>query len=199
MVKNFLFDSLIRKKFNTKILCGVDEVGRGCIAGPIVAAAVLFSEKTFIPQLKESKSVSPKKREELFIKILSCAEKVSYSVISTKIINKSGLNFANWLAMKSAVEKIDFNFDLVIVDGYKIPDLNKNQLAIIDGDKKSAVVAAASIIAKVLRDKIMTIYDKFFSGYDFAKHKGYATKFHREIISEIGLSELHRKYAYKFV
>ncbi|MFQ3675947.1 MAG: ribonuclease HII [Endomicrobiia bacterium] len=199
MEKIFLFDSLLRKKFNTKILCGVDEVGRGCIAGPLVSAAVIFSDKIFIPHLKESKSVSPEKRKKLFIDILSCAEKVSYSVVSTKIINKFGLNYANWLAMKSAVENIDFIFDIVVVDGYKIPILNKRQVAIIGGDKKSAVVAAASIVAKVLRDRIMEFYDKIFEGYCFNKHKGYATEVHRTIVSKIGLSELHRKYAYKFV
>ena len=199
MEKIFLFDSILRKKFNTKILCGVDEVGRGCIAGPLVSSAVIFSDKISIPQLKESKSVSPEKRKKLFIKILSCAEKVSYSVISTKTINKLGLNYANWLAMKSAVENIDFIFDIVVVDGYEIPNLNKQQIAIVGGDKKSAVVAAASIVAKVLRDRIMEFYDKIFNGYCFGKHKGYATEIHRTIVSEIGLSELHRKYAYKFV
>jgi ribonuclease HII len=197
--KIFLFDSVLRKKYNTKFLCGVDEVGRGCIAGPIVSAAVIFSDKVHIPKLKESKSVSPKKRQKLFIEILSCAEKVSYSIVSAKIINRFGLNYANLLSMKTAVEKIDFGFDIVVVDGYKIPDLTKEQVAIIGGDKKSAVVAAASIVAKVLRDKIMEFYDKIFDGYYFYKHKGYATEVHRKIVSKIGLSELHRKDAYKFV
>ena len=96
-------------------IAGVDEVGRGCIAGPLVSSAVIFSDKIYIPQLKESKSVPPEKRKKLFIKILSCAEKVSYSVISTKTINKFGLNYANWLAMKTAVENIDFIFDIVVI------------------------------------------------------------------------------------
>ena len=199
MGKIFLFDTNLRKKFNTQFLCGVDEVGRGCIAGPIVSAAVIFSDKIFIPQLKESKSVSPTKREALFSKILYCAEKVSYSVVSTKIINKFGINYANWLAMKFAVEKIHFGNEIIVVDGYKIPNLNKQQVAIVGGDKKSAVVAAASIIAKVLRDRIMVFYDKIFNGYYFSQHKGYATEVHRKIVSKIGLCELHRKYAYKFV
>lgn len=199
MEKIFLFDQNVRKKTKKELLCGVDEVGRGCIAGPLVSAAVVFSSDVYIPQLKESKSVSPKRREKLFKEILSCAKDVSYSIVATQTINYLNVHRANILAMKIAVERVKVDFDIVLVDGYEILGLNKPQLSIIKADIKSAVVAAASIVAKVIRDRIMVLYDKMFPEYKFLLHKGYATKIHRDIISEVGLSEIHRKYAYKFV
>ncbi len=195
----FDFDNSIRKKFKTENLCGVDEVGRGSIAGPLVAASVVFSSKNYISQLKESKSVCAKKRKILFKEILNTAKDISCCIVSTKCVNKEGLGQANIIALKSAVEKLDTDFRIVVVDGYKINNLDKKQIPLIKGDQKSAVVAAASIIAKVIRDTIMEFYDKIIPEYNFCKNKGYATKNHRKIVSFLGLSELHRKYAYKFI
>lgn len=194
----FLFDQQLRKKFSSELLCGVDEVGRGCVAGPLVASAVIFSSKVNIKSLKESKSVTQKIREQLFKEILNSAQEVSCSIIPTKTINSIGLSEANYTALRTAVNNLSTKVNIVIVDGYKIPKADFQQYAIVHGDKKSAVVAAASIVAKVVRDKIMSLYHKIMPYYNFVQHKGYATKYHRKKIFEIGLSELHRYYAYKF-
>ncbi len=199
----FLFDNKIREKFgNVDLICGVDEVGRGCISGPIVAAAVVFSKKVFIPYLKESKSISSHKREQFFNKILLVATDVSCSIVPTREINRIGIGEANLLAIKNAVEKLSVKPKVIVVDGYQNPYLNNIdviQYNVIKGDKKSAVVAAASIVAKVIRDYILKIYHKIFPYYDFENNKGYPTKKHILSISQIGISELHRYYAYKFV
>lgn len=196
----FLFDDKIRKQFNVNLLAGVDEAGRGCISGPIVAAAVVFDTHTYITNLKESKSVSYHKRKELFKQILSSAKSVSCCIAKVEIINKYGIGKANMLVMKHAVEKLTVKPELVIVDGYYNPYIvDVLQCNIIKADKKSAVVAAASIIAKVIRDTIMEIYYKIIPVYCFNKNKGYPTKEHTNIVSQIGISDLHRYYAYKFV
>ncbi len=195
----FLFDKKIREEFSAELLCGVDEAGRGCIAGPLVAAAVVFSAQVYIPYLNESKSLSPKNRELLFNQIVNLAEEISYVIIPTKIINTVMLSIANRLAIKNAVNKLTKKVDLVLVDGYSVDGIKFLCKNIIGGDKKSAVIASASIIAKVIRDKIMTLYDQLIPYYNFAKHKGYATKLHMKKIYEIGLCELHRYYASKFV
>ena len=196
----FQFDQKIRKKFNVNFIAGVDEVGRGCISGPLVAAAVVFDFNTYIPHLKESKSLSSNQREYFFKQILSSTKSVSYHVISVEEINKFGLSKANYLAMKFAIDKLKIKPELVIVDGFHNPYItNVRQYSLIKADKKSAVVAAASIIAKVVRDTIMEVCHKIIPEYDFEHNKGYPTKRHISVISQIGLCELHRCYAYKFV
>jgi len=195
----FLFDEEIRERFKVEFLAGVDEVGRGCVFGPIVAAAVIFDSNVYIPHLKESKSVSFQIRKKLFREIYSQAKDISCSVISIKLINKIGIGKANHLVIKNAVEKLKINPDIIIVDGYPNSYIKNKQYAIIDGDKKSAVVAAASVIAKVIRDYILSIYHKFISSYDLDNNKGYLTSRHMEEILQIGLSDFHRYYAYKFI
>jgi len=196
----FQFDQKIREKFNVNLIAGVDEVGRGCISGPLVAAAVVFDASTNIPHLKESKSLSSNKRIYFFKQILSSAKFISYHIVSVEEINKFGLSKANYLAMKFAVDKLKIKPQLVIVDGFRNPYIeNIKQYNLIRADKKSAVVAAASIVAKVIRDKIMEIYHVIIPDYDFGNNKGYPTKKHISVISEIGLCEFHRYYAYKFV
>ncbi len=199
----FWFDNEIRKKFGKiDLICGVDEVGRGCISGPIVAAAVVFNSKVFIPYLKDSKSLSQSKREKFFKEILLVADDAACGIVSTEDINKIGINKANFLAMKLAIEKLKTNPKVVVVDGYPNPylnDINTIQYSVIKGDKKSAVVAAASIIAKVIRDFILKIYHKIVPDYNFKNNKGYPTQEHIFSVSKFGISELHRYYAYKFV
>lgn len=199
----FLFDNKIRKKFgNIELICGVDEVGRGCISGPIVAAAVVFNSKVFIPYLKDSKSLSPSKREKFFKEILLVADDIACGIVSTENINKIGIHKANFLSIKLAIEKLKTEPEVVIIDGYPNPYLNDMdiiQYSVIRGDKKSAVVAAASIIAKVIRDFILGIYHKIVPYYNFKSNKGYPTQEHIFSISQLGISELHRYYAYKFV
>lgn len=198
--KIFLFDEKIKNKFNANLIAGVDEAGRGSISGPLVSAAVVFNKNSYISCLKESKSVSPQQRRLLFQKILSVAEDISCSIISADEINKLGLAKANYLSMKIAVDKLKIKPDLVIVDGFHNPYITDvKQYSLVKADKKSAVVAAASIIAKVLRDCIMKIYHEICPIYDFYNNKGYPTKKHISAISQIGISELHRFYAYKFI
>lgn len=202
MTKNkiFLFDKFVREKFKVRVIAGVDEAGRGCICGPVVASSVIFNEKVYLPFLKESKSVSPAKREQLFKEILKLADAVSVSIIHITEINKIGLQKSCQLAIKNAVEKLKIKPDLVIVDGFFNPYITDvKQYSIIKADKKSAVVAAASIVAKVIRDKIMSVYHKIIPEYNLLNNKGYPTKLHIARIRKIGLSELHRYYAYKFV
>jgi len=196
----FQFDQKIRKKFKVNIIAGVDEAGRGCICGPLVAAAVVFDKNVYIPSLQESKSLSPNKRIYFFKQILFFAKSVSYHIVSVKEINKLGLSKANLLAMKYAIDKLSIKPELVIIDGFHNPYIdNVKQFSLVKADKKSAVVAAASIIAKVIRDKIMEFYHFVIPEYDLVNNKGYPTKKHIYIVSKIGLCELHRYYAYKFI
>lgn len=197
--KIFLFDNKIRKKFKVELLAGVDEVGRGCIFGPIVSAAVVFDSNNYISHLKESKSVSHQIRKKLFKEILKQAKNITCSIIPADLINQIGISKANILVMKNAVENLKIVPDIVLIDGYYNPEIKFRQFNIIKGDKKSAVIAAASIVAKVVRDYVLDIYHKLIPYYNLCKNKGYATLEHRKQIFEIGLSELHRYYAYKFV
>jgi len=196
----FQFDQKIRKSFNVNLIAGVDEAGRGCICGPLVAAAVVFDENVYIPFLKESKSLSSTQRIHFFKQILSSAKSLAYHIVSVEEINKFGLSKANYLAMKYAVDKLNIKPELVIVDGFYNPYIDKiKQYSLVKADKESAVVAAASIVAKVIRDTIMKIYHYIVPEYDLLNNKGYPTRKHISVISKIGLCELHRCYAYKFV
>jgi len=197
--KIFLFDEEIRKRFKVEFLAGVDEVGRGCVFGPIVAACVVFDSSVYIPHLKESKSVTCQKRKELFKEIYFQAKSISCSILSIKLINKVGIGKANQLVIRDAVKKLNIEPDIVVVDGYPNPYITNKQYALIDADKKSAVVAAASIVAKVVRDSILKIYHRFISSYDLDKNKGYLTSTHLKEILQIGLSDFHRYYAFKFI
>jgi ribonuclease HII len=194
-----LFDEEIRKRFKVEFLAGVDEVGRGCVFGPIVAAAVVFDSNVYIPHLKESKSISSKTRKNLFREIYSKAKSVSCSILSIKLINKLGIGKANQLVIEYAVKKLNIEPDIVIVDGYPNPYIKNKQYAVIDADEKSAVVAAASVVAKVVRDYILDVYYKFISSYDLDNNKGYLTSKHLKEILQIGLCDFHRHYAYKFI
>lgn len=195
----FSFDRKIKEKFNIKILAGVDEVGRGCLSGPIVASSVVFDNNAYIETLKESKSVIPQKRLHLFKEILNTALDISISIIPVEVINEIGISKANHLVIKNAVDNLKVKPQLVIVDGYKNPYITLPQYNLIKADKKSACVAAASIVAKVLRDFIMEKYHKIISIYNFKKNKGYPTKEHLNAIFNVGCCELHRYYAYKLL
>lgn len=198
--KIFSFDRKLRKKFKVKLLAGVDEVGRGCLFGPIVAAAVVFDDTVFISSLKDSKLLSYQKRKEIFKEILNKAKDISCSILPVNIINKIGIKKANFLVMKNAVDKLRVKPELVIVDGIFNPYITGiKQYDLIKADKKSAAVAAASVVAKVIRDRIVELYHRFISCYDVFNNKGYATKKHIDAIIKIGVCELHRYYAYKFI
>ncbi|MEN3013918.1 MAG: ribonuclease HII [Endomicrobiia bacterium] len=196
--KLFSFDYSLKEKFNIKILAGVDEAGRGCLSGPIVACAVILNGNSSIENLKDSKTATSKKRILLFKKIILSALDISLSILPVETINKIGLQKANYLVIKNAVDNLLIKPDLVIVDGYRNPYIKIPQYALIKADLKSASVAAASIVAKVIRDIIMHKYHNIVPEYNFNKNKGYPTKDHIKSILEIGCCELHRYYAYKF-
>lgn len=195
---------LWNKKF--KYVIGVDEVGRGSFAGPVVAAAVVFKKdieknKVITQQVNDSKLLSLEKRTRLDKKIRLASLLFSIASVEVKIINKYGIGKATAKAMRKAISNLisgkssrDF---FVIIDGFHIKYIRslglKYQKAIIKGDRKSISIAAASIIAKVYRDKLMIKLDKQYPKYSFAKNKGYGTKQHQNAIKQFGLCEIHRR------
>lgn len=181
--------------FKKDVLCGVDEAGRGPLAGPVVAAAVILKKnaKSTIFDVYDSKKLTEKKREQLFEKILVSCLSWSFAVVDSKIIDEINILNATMLAMKNAVEGLTVKPDLVLVDGNKIPNLNCYCEFVVKGDQKSASIAAASIIAKVKRDQIMKELDKKYKNYFFKDNKGYGTKKHYESILKYGVTPQHRK------
>lgn len=178
-----------------KLVCGVDEVGRGCFAGPVVAGAVVFSPDCKIPSgIADSKLLKPKIREELSLEIKGCAAAFALGEVSVDDINQFGIGKATQKAFKIAVENLKPKADFIIIDAFYIEYFDQMfQKPIKNGDKLSVSIAAASIIAKVYRDKLMEGIDIQYPEYGFAQHKGYGTKKHREAIKKHGLSKLHRK------
>jgi ribonuclease HII len=184
-------------------IIGVDEVGRGCFAGPIVAAAVVFRKdiaKKELQGVNDSKLLTPLKRRELSKVIIRKSFSWAIRSVSVSTINKVGIGKANKIAFRkviqSVIKKIGNNNVFVLVDGFHIRYVKgigiNREKAIIKGDQKSLTIAAASIIAKNHRDKIMFCYSKIYSRYGFEQNKGYGTKFHREAIKKHGLCKIHR-------
>ncbi len=175
-----------------KAVCGVDEAGRGPLAGPVFAAAVILPEGCEIEGLNDSKKLSEKKREALFDVIKEKA--ISYSVASVdeKTIDEINILQATYLAMKTAVEGLDVPADYALIDGNRMPPISIDGETVVKGDAKSMSIAAASILAKVSRDRFMLEIDKKYPQYQFSKHKGYGTKLHYEMLSEHGVSDCHR-------
>ena len=175
------------------VICGVDEAGRGPLAGPVFAAAVILPEGHIIEGVNDSKKLSEKKRDLLFDKIID--ECVCYSIgtASEREIDEINILQATFLAMKRAVDGLEIKPDLALVDGNQIPPVNADVLTIVKGDGKSASIAAASIIDKVSRDRYMIELAKQYPQYEFERHKGYGTKLHYEKIAEHGICEAHRK------
>jgi len=182
-----------------QLVAGVDEAGRGPLAGPVVAACVVIGPdfKIDSDELKlvaDSKKLSAKNREKLFSIIKEKTLSVEISVVSHTVIDKINILQASLLAMKKAVEACEIQPDFVLIDGnMRIPGLLKKQQAIISGDAKVFCIAAASIIAKVSRDFLMCEADKKYPNYRFAKHKGYGTKIHVEMLNTYGPCPIHRK------
>jgi ribonuclease HII len=174
-----------------KIIAGVDEAGRGPLAGPVVAAAVVISNNVNLEGLDDSKKLSPKKREELFPKIQKMAN--GLAVVGQEVIDEINILQATRLAMKQAVEKLRINTDILLIDGNQKIDIPIKQWAIIKGDTKSLSIAAASVLAKVTRDLIMKNYDHKYPQYEFWRHKGYGTQRHRDLIAKYGPCPIHRK------
>ena len=176
-----------------KAIAGLDEVGRGPLAGPVVAAAVILPRDYRNGDIKDSKQLSPKKREKLFMDIKAEAISVGLGVVEPSIIDRINIHNASLLAMKEAVANLAFSPDYLIIDGnFKIA-VDLDQEALVGGDSLSISVASASIIAKVSRDRIMDIYHRQFPQYKFCDNKGYATADHRKAILEFGCCKIHRR------
>jgi len=188
----FSFDeAFYGKEINS--IAGVDEAGRGPLAGPVVAAAVVLPRGLIIPDLKDSKQLSAKKRKILFGIIKKKALAYAVGIVNSEIIDEINILQATFLAMHNAVVKLKVKPDLCLIDGNReVPGLFCNQKAVVSGDAKSASVAAASILAKVSRDEIMLEYAKVYSVYDFEKHKGYGTRRHIEALRKYGVCPIHR-------
>ena len=178
------------------VICGIDEAGRGPLAGPVVAAAVILGEDAQLPGLRDSKQLSAARREELFLKIRREALSVGLGIVSPKEIDQLNILRASLLAMKKAVESMKKPADFLLVDGiFTIPDLVAEcpQRALKQGDARCRAIAAASIVAKVIRDGIMTVQDRLYPGYGLAGNKGYPTAEHRAAIARLGVSPIHRR------
>lgn len=173
-------------------VCGVDEAGRGPLAGPVYAAAVILPEGCEIEGLNDSKKLTEKKREALFDIITEKAVSYSIASVDAKTIDDINILQATYLAMKKAVEGLGVPADYALIDGNRMPPLSINGETVVKGDAKSPSIAAASILAKVSRDRYMLELDKVMPEYQFAKHKGYGTKLHYEMLTEHGISEHHR-------
>jgi len=186
----FEFDSDVRKNYS--VICGVDEAGRGPLAGDVYAAAVILNDNVKIVGLNDSKKLSEKKREELFDVIIEKADAYCIATASVKEIDELNILQATMLAMKRAVEGLEIKPEYALVDGNKVPSLNCKADFLIKGDAKSASVAAASVLAKVARDRYMKKIAEEYPQYIFEKHKGYGTKLHYEKILEHGPSDVHR-------
>lgn len=181
------------RRCDSSIICGVDEAGRGPLAGPVFAAAVILDEDCIIEGLNDSKKLSEKKRELLFDEIIQKAKSYSISAVDEKVIDDINILQATFLAMKRAVEGLDLCPEIAVIDGNRVPpELPCEGIALVKGDSKCSSVAAASILAKVSRDRYMCMLDKKYPEYDFKKHKGYGTKAHYEAINKCGISPVHR-------
>lgn len=177
--------------YNT--VCGVDEAGRGPLAGPVFAAAVILPENYSHEILNDSKKLSEKKRELVYEDVTRDALAWSVGVATEKEIDEINILNATFLAMQRAVNGLGISPDLAYIDGNKVPNTGIKEVAIVKGDAKCMSVAAASIIAKVSRDRYMLVMDEKYPEYQFFKHKGYGTKLHYEMIEKYGVSEIHRR------
>lgn len=180
-------------KVGKRYLVGIDEAGRGPLAGPVVAAAVLFPQHIFIAGVNDSKKLSPATRERLYDLILGKALAIGVGCCDEKLIDQINILQATYCAMKGAIASLGIPPEHVLVDGRLIPDLNIPQTAIVGGDGKCFSIAAASIIAKVSRDRLMVEYDRQFPQYGFAQHKGYPTRKHIQAIIKHGYCAIHRR------
>ena len=174
-------------------IAGTDEVGRGCLAGPVVAAVVVLDPSRHIPGLADSKLLTPAARERLFAVIADCADAWAVGSASPDEIDQLNIHRASLEAMRRAVLALDPAPDLVLVDAFRIPDLAVPQRAVVHGDRRCAAIAAASIMAKVTRDREMCVLHESDSRYGFDQHKGYATAAHLAAVARHGYSSLHRR------
>lgn len=174
-------------------MAGVDEVGRGCLAGPVVAAAVVLDPDRYIPRITDSKTVTALERAELYTKIIRCALGWGVSFVTPTEIDEVNIHQASLLAMRRAVMSIVPLPDMVLVDAFRIPGLFMAQKSVIHGDSRCTAIAAASIVAKVSRDRYMLELHAQDPRYGFDRHKGYATRDHLDAVAQHGYSDVHRR------
>lgn len=182
-----------RKYASYHAICGIDEAGRGPLAGPVVAGAVILPEGWKLLYLNDSKQLSEKMREELYEEIMEHAIAVGTGIVDAKRIDEINILQATYEAMRQAISKLSVKPDLLLNDAVTIPDVQIRQVPIIKGDAKSVSIAAASIVAKVTRDRLMVEYDKKYPEYHFADNKGYGAAVHIEALKTHGASPIHRK------
>lgn len=175
------------------VVCGIDEAGRGPLAGPVFAACVILRDGAVLEGLDDSKKLTEKKREALFGRILESSVCYGIASASEKEIDEINILNASLLAMKRAYLQLAVKPDIALIDGNKTPNLDIRTEAVIKGDSKSAAIAAASILAKVSRDRFMLQLDSEYPQYSFQKHKGYPTQLHYELIKQYGICPVHRK------
>jgi len=174
-------------------VAGVDEAGRGPLAGPVIAAAVIFPKDCTIDGVNDSKQLSPERRELLYEEIQKQAVAVGVGTVEHDVIDRINILRATHLAMRSALHALSVRPDYAIIDGNSFSDATIPFLTIVGGDARSFTIAAASIVAKVMRDRLMQELDVRYPEYGFGKHKGYGTRMHLEAIRKFGLCEIHRK------
>ena len=193
--------SVFEKEYSDhQAICGIDEVGRGPFAGPVVAGAVILPKDHPILYLNDSKKLSEKKREELYEVILKEAVATGIGMASPARIDEINILQATYEAMRMAISNLSVQPDLLLNDAVTIPEIEIMQIPIIKGDAKSVSIAAASILAKATRDRLMVEYEKVFPGYDFASNKGYGTKAHIEGLKKLGPTPIHRmSFIHKYI
>lgn len=197
MADFFLEGNLLRNGYEN--IAGIDEAGRGALFGPVVAASVMYSEdfilssqETWVSEIDDSKLLSPKKRERLARAILASAKAIGIGMATNKEIDKNNIHSASFEAMRRAVRNMPSCPDFLLVDGFQLPGTHHDQLGLRQGDRRSISVASASIVAKVLRDQMISKLDNVYEGYAFTKHKGYGTKDHFRALDEKGPTVFHR-------
>ena len=196
MTDLYEYEAALRAEGYTTI-CGIDEAGRGPLAGPVCAAACVLPAGLVIEGLNDSKKLSEKRREALYDQITEHALAWAVCLVDEKVIDEINILQATYCAMRGAVEKLPLRPDLCLVDGNRDPGLGLPTRTVVKGDATCASVAAASILAKVTRDRLMLEYDKTYPGYGFAVHKGYGTKAHYAAVAELGLCPIHRRSFFK--
>ena len=183
-----------RKYASCGFICGIDEAGRGPLAGPVVAAACILPTACEILYLNDTKKLTEKRREELFVEIQEKAVSFGVGIVSPAVIDEINILQATYEAMRQAVEKLSVRPDVFLNDAVVIPGIDESrQVKIIKGDAKSVSIAAASILAKVTRDHMMEEYDRLYPEYGIAKHKGYGTQAHLDAVREHGMCPIHRR------
>ena len=196
MTDLYQYETTLRSE-GYSLICGVDEAGRGPLAGPVCAAACVLPAGLVIEGLNDSKKLSEKRREALYYMITAKALAWAVCLVDETVIDEINILQATFRAMRGAVERLSVRPELCLVDGNRDPGLGLPTRTVVKGDASCASVAAASILAKVTRDRLMAAYDAQYPGYGFAVHKGYGTKAHYEAVGRLGLCPIHRRSFFK--